>query len=314
VRRALILLALVIAGGVARAETARPTVAVDFAALDEASYRRLGALALEQRVVLRLAQEGFAVVTRPAEPAILLRLRVLADRVVIEDAAAPAARHREVMTADEPVRELTHLEIAQKIVELARASRALLPPSTSRPAAPVTAASAPPSPPPAPAAWEWELAGGAGGLVREGGTDAQAGLEARAGGTSGWGLRAAAFFTAAGGGAVTAREGQLQLGAGRRVRVAGGFELEAALLAGGLIHHYTLADETARSPSGTRPDFLVSLPVIASVWGWQHTLGLALRLAPGLSGRSREHTADGQALWRRGLLRLELGVGLVGRL
>jgi len=74
------------------AEGPRPTVAVDFAALDEAAYRRLDALTLEQRVVLRLAQEGFAVVAPKGDPEILIRLRVLADRVVTEDAAAPAPR------------------------------------------------------------------------------------------------------------------------------------------------------------------------------------------------------------------------------
>ena len=303
-------LLLATGSGVARAEPGRPTVAVDFAALDEAAYRLLGALALEQRVVLRLAQEGFAVVARPAEPAILIRLRVLADRVVIEDAAAPSARRREVMTVDEPVRELTHLEIAQKIVELARASGALLPPP--RPVPPAVIVLQAPAPPAR--AWEWELGGGGGGLVRAGGADAQVGLDARVGRPLGFGLRAAAIFTAASAGAVAAREGQLQVGVGHRLRVAGAVELEVALLAGGLIHHYTLADATAASPSGTRPDVLASLPLIASVWGWQHALGLAVRVAPGLCGRSREHTVDGQPLWQRGALRLEIGAGIVWRL
>jgi hypothetical protein len=308
--RAIGVLLVLLAAGAARAEPARPTVAVDFAALDEPAYRRLNALALEQRVVLRLAQEGFAVVARPAEPAILIRLHVLPDRVVIEDAAAPAARRREVMTADEPVRELTHLEIAQKIVELARASRAQLPPPRPAPVVVVTA-------PPAPGAarpWDWELAGEGGGLVRAGGADAQFGLDLRAGPALGFGARASAMFTPAGGGGVTAREGQLLLGAGHRMRLADRVELEVALLAGGLLHRYALADAAAASPSGTRLDLLGSLPVMVSVWGRQRSLALALRVAPGFSGRGREHTVDGQALWRRGALRLEVGAGIVWRL
>src|SRR5262245_50425020 len=102
------------------------TVAVDVAALDEEAYRQINALALEQQVLLRLAQEGFAVVVQSASPQILIRLQVLPDRIVVVDVADPARRSRVVMTGGEPVRELTHLEVAQKIVELARASRAAL--------------------------------------------------------------------------------------------------------------------------------------------------------------------------------------------
>jgi hypothetical protein len=301
-----LVLSLALIARAAGADRARPTVAVDFASLDERAYKRLDALALEERVVLRLAQEGFAVVARPAEPEILIRLRVLADRVVIEDAAAPAERRREVKTTDEPVRELAHLEIAQKIVELARASRASLPPPAP---APVVAVAAPAPPVEVSSV---ELAAGGGGLLRPGGTDAQLFVDSRVGPARGPGFRIATLYTTASGGGVSAFEMELQAGAGYRVHLGRWLDLEAALLLGGLLHSYSVDDALAgSSPSGTRLDVLGSLPLLLTAWGPRRSFGFELRIAPGASGRTREHTLEGQTLWRRGALRVETGAALV---
>jgi hypothetical protein len=308
----LLFLPLALLPRAAAADTARPTVAVDFAALDEAAYKRLDALALEERVVLRLAQEGFAVVARPAVPEILIRLRVLADRVVIEDAAAPAARHREVKTTDEPVRELAHLEIAQKIVELARASRASLPPPAAAPPAPALGQAAP-APPHEPSAIE--LAAGGGGLLRPGGTDVQLFTDERIGPARGLGFRMATLFTSASGGGVSVLEVELQAGAGYRLPVTHWLDVEGALLLGGFVHSYTVEGAAAvASATGTRLDPLGSLPLLLTAWSPHRSFGLELRIAPGLTMRTREHTLEGQTLWRRGALRVEAGAAVVWRL
>jgi hypothetical protein len=308
---------------------ARPTVAVDFAALDEGSYKRLDALALEERVVLRLAQEGFAVVVPRADPQILIRLRVLADRVVIEDHRGGAAGRREVITTDEPVRELAHLEIAQKIVELARVRRAALTADADAAAKATAAAaasriSAPPASenlpslaatPDAPEgrAGGLEIGGGGAALWREGGQDPQVRVDVRfAPDQDGLGLVLGGAFAPASTGGVSVYEGQLQAGAGYRLWLTDRLALGAAVLAGGMLHRFSVEDPALRARSGTRFDFLASVPLTAMLAG--SSVGIELRVAPGVAGGQREHTLGAQRLWQRGALRAEAGLALIWRI
>ena len=59
-------------GGQAAAQ--RATVALDLSGLDGAAYRRLDAAVLESRAVIRLVQEGFAVVGPGGQPDLTIRL------------------------------------------------------------------------------------------------------------------------------------------------------------------------------------------------------------------------------------------------
>src|SRR5262249_25290824 len=54
------------------------TVALDFSSIDEQTYRSLDVLSLERELVVRLVQEGFAVVAASARPRPSLVLRYLA--------------------------------------------------------------------------------------------------------------------------------------------------------------------------------------------------------------------------------------------
>jgi hypothetical protein len=308
------------------AEPPRASVALDLGALDGEGYRRLDALKLEERVVLRLVQEGFAVVKPAARPQILLRLTVAADRVLIEPVEPPTGQAREVALAAGPARELEHLEIAQKIVELARAARAALRPAdeggggpgaaagaggASGAAAADTAARA------APAPRAIEIAVGGAAVIRGSETgaagDALGRLDARYGAPGGGvGVRAGAAFSPASGGGVDVREWTLQAGVGVRVPLGPRTSFEAATIGGLLVHGYALSGG-APGAAGTRTDLLASLPLVLAHFPWTG-VGVELRLAPGAAGRGRRHERDGDPLWRRGALRLELGVGLVGRL
>lgn len=294
------------------AENRPTTVAVDFATLDEIAYRRLNALALEQRVLVRLAQEGFAVVVRPAEPQILIRVRLLGDRVVIEDVTPGGSSElarREVPTADEPVPDLVQLEVAQKIVELARARRAVLAP----PPAAILRAEEPPARAPPPRS-RVEVGTGGAALLRTGGTDPQIRVDLRVGaGNAGLGLRVGAGFAPASGGRVSVYESQLQIGPGYRAPLSGWLALEGALLAGLLAHRYDLGDDALRASSGTRADLLLSAPVTLTLARPEGLLALELRAAPGWAGGGRDHTLGGQTLWQRSALRLEVGLAVTFR-
>ena len=58
-------------------------VAVNLGDLDEGAYTRLGGLALEEQLTLRLLQEGFAVVSPRSSPQIEVNIRFEEQRVVV---------------------------------------------------------------------------------------------------------------------------------------------------------------------------------------------------------------------------------------
>jgi len=81
---------------------ARHTVAVDLSGLDAAAYRRVDAVGLETRAVLRLVQEGFAVVAPSGGPEITVRVKLSRDAVLLECGGSK----RSVPIGDGPVREI----------------------------------------------------------------------------------------------------------------------------------------------------------------------------------------------------------------
>ena len=68
---------------------------------------------------------------------------------------------------------------------------------------------------------------------------------------------------------------------------------------GVLIHHFSLPND-----SGTRTDAVVTIP-LSLTRRLSDRLELGIRLAPGFSDESREHTQGGQQLWQRSGARLE---------
>ena len=75
---------------------------------------------------------------------------------------------------------------------------------------------------------------------------------------------------------------------------------------------FWLDDPAASAPSGVRLDLALSVPVLAVFWPARH-LGVALRIAPGLSEEGRRHTWSNDVLWERSALRLEAGIGALAR-
>ncbi|HEY3355545.1 MAG TPA: hypothetical protein VGQ83_20005 [Polyangia bacterium] len=313
--RAVILLCVGAACAGAAADRARPTVALDLTGLREEAYARLDGLGLEKRAVLRLVQDGFAVVAATAAPQVLLRLRETGSGLVLEAVAGGQTERRELPVGAERPAEL-HLEIVQKMVDLALAAERRLPPPppASAPAtapAPASAAARPPAgpnptPPIGATGPRVETTVGAGAAVRGGGVDALVHLEARLDVAAGLGLHLAGAWVPASAPGIDVTEWEIVAGPGYRIALGRDVSLEAALVAGALVHRFAVVGAPADHPSGTRVDFLAALPLVLG-YAPLRSLVLALRAAPGLTDAGREHERDGQILWRRGSLRLETG-------
>jgi hypothetical protein len=101
------------------------TVSVDVTTLDDAAFQRLDGAALEKQIVVRLVQDGFAVVATSWQPAVVLTVHSLGQSVLLQ-AYGPAGLHRREVAAEVggrrvPSAEL-RLELAQKAAELVRAA------------------------------------------------------------------------------------------------------------------------------------------------------------------------------------------------
>jgi len=101
------------------------SVAVDVTTLDDASFQRLDGSALEKQIVVRLVQEGFAVVGTSWQPAVVLTVHSMGKSVLLQ-AYGPAGMHRREVAAEVGARKVPaaelRLELSQKAVELVRAA------------------------------------------------------------------------------------------------------------------------------------------------------------------------------------------------
>ena len=287
------------------------SVALDLGGLDGAAYRRLDAVQLESRAVLRLVQEGFAVVGPTAQPDLTIRLSTSATALILETSLG--GRRRVVPLSDEGMREL-HFEVSQKIVELAREALqarvdAGVPSDAGWPVAAVIIpdAGVPADPQAAPGA---ELSVGGGALYRGGASvDPFAQLDVRLPLSARLGVELRVGLTSSRGAGISILEPELLAGLGYRFELSERWTLEPRLLAGALLHVYSLDDPTAIDLAGGRLDFLMTL-ALSLVWRPAADLLVGLQVAPGFSSRTREHFRQGVSLWRREALRLGLGLTL----
>lgn len=327
----------------AAAEPGPVTASLDLRALSEHTYQKLDGVALERRVMMRLVQEGFAVVSLERGGQVRLLLREAGPRALLLTAKTlDAERSRTIAWGAEPLEEL-HLELAQKAVELARpalAQRTVAagPTATgSGPAAPAATTAATPAPAttgqpsssntvitpsiaqaakelkPAKAADTVHIDGEAGAafLYRGAATDPLFWGALRVGVYGGLGVHLLAGIAPASSGPVTATEVQLQVGLGYRYALHPRLDVEAALLLGALVHRFTVA-AASTEPEGTRWNVLATLPVSLR-WWWLAHVALGLRLAVGLADSGRTHTESGAILWKRNDFRIEGGLGLTVR-
>lgn len=293
-----------------RADPVMPTtVGVDLTLLSEESYRRLDGLGLERTCLLRLVQEGFAVLSVARAPRVRIVVNDLEDVVSLHAIGPTITLTREVRYQEGSAGSELHLEVAQKLVELARlASR------ETAPVVPVVPAVAE-TPPPVPASSSLPMpiqpSAGVDAMVRLQGLDLAVRIGLVVAPAKGLGMAVTSSLCPSQGLGLRVFEWQLQAGALYRYPVSERIELSAALVAGALVHDYALADPTALSPTGTVVDLLTSTP-LALLWNTMSGLRLGARLAPGLSSSSRQHlrtTQSGtQILWQRGALRVEAGL------
>ncbi len=281
------------------------SVAVDLTQLGERDFQQVDGLGLENRATVRLIQEGFAVVSVRSSPQIVLRVLSRPDTVVLVAESGASRAQRVVRRAGLTNPEL-HLEVSQKLVELARALQIDAEPAPVVIAPPSVVAEVPPPPPvePSPEAG-WMLGAGGAAVLRDGGVDPLALLWVE---RHGWRLRPKLLFglLPSQGTELQVFEVQGQLGVVWPWSLRAGLELSVGALAGAVLHTFT---SPLQPTSGTRVDLLVSLPVELT-WRLAKRFFLSARVAPALSSRSRDHVEGARSLWRRGIFRAEVGASL----
>src|SRR5262245_53391034 len=102
---------------------AAPSVAVDLSRLDS---QAADAAALEQALVMRLLQEGFAIDPLTEEPTIVVAIAGHDHELVLTAKSAHFARSRTIDVSGASDAQL-RLELAQRVVELARQAREAAP-------------------------------------------------------------------------------------------------------------------------------------------------------------------------------------------
>jgi hypothetical protein len=282
------------------------TVSLDLSGVPSTDWPALDLVGLERAAVVRLVQEGFGVVPVGSGAQLELSVSGSARELVLSSGAT-----RRTVKVRGSLSEV-HLEVVQKLSELARAgAAAVIAPRPApieeppKPAPPV----AEPAPPPEPAPDSFArltLSAGADAVVRPK-VDPLIRLEARLAFTATLGLALTAGWSPTRDPAIKTDEVQVSIGPALRWDVGRLFELVASLQGGALIHHW---DATAGAePSGVHADVLVSAPLSFAV-RLAGTITLAARLAPGFSSRSRQHLAGTNVMWERSAFRLETGVSL----
>ncbi|MBI5548238.1 MAG: hypothetical protein HY901_30530 [Deltaproteobacteria bacterium] len=264
-------------------------MSVDFSALDEGFFKEIEGLRLEDRVVVRLVQDGFAVVAPQTKPDIVLR--ALREEGALRLRAGTGSALIEL--SQRPLPE-THLEVAQRAVELVRSAAREVALQQAPPLAEADESS------------RWRLAALAGGILRSSSFDPQfgAGISRHLGPI--W-MALQGALTPSGAGQISVLDWQVQAGGGFRLQLARQVDGEALLLGGLTWHRYSLADASASEGVGDRLGALVSV-AIRVCWRPAHALDIAVRAAPGLSTLAIEHHLEGATIWRRGGPRLEMGV------
>jgi len=269
------------------------SVAIDLTAIPEQDWKQLDVLSLEKRLVLRLVQDGFAVVASTASPDV--RVAVTRTAAGLHLAAHSRTRDAEVdvPVGTDPTSEL-HLEVVQRAAELARTC-----------APPPPAIEPPPPPPPPPRKQLGVSIGGALGVVVRRGSTAAVVTDVAARLVTRYGKLLGAELTIglvpSGTSAVTVFELPVLLGFSVRFELGLGFALEGALSGGVLVHTYILNTPTS---AGVYVDAMGSVPITLSYvpLPW---LGLGVRIAPGYVWPGNHTPAD----WGRGQFWFE-GSGL----
>jgi hypothetical protein len=296
-------LALTVIFGAGRGNAA--SIALELRGLSAEEYRQIDGLALERKLVLRLVQEGFAVVAPGTGADVEFRASMGAAGLALRATSGTTSRSVTIGMAGAPSAEW-QLEVAHKVSELARA----LAPTKGSDAKPPAPAELVPqerqeAPPAKPTAVEqrWELGVSAGAVFRAGGSGFLTGLRATHS-LGRWRLHLDVLGTRSRGSEIVVWEAQGSAGLGMAL-IEGIVALDLGVAAGTLVQHFSVEGPWAHNRAGTSASPGVWLPMHVR-WAAGH-LVVAGRTALGLA-RAPTHTSQGATLWSRGSLRLEAGL------
>lgn len=309
-----------------RARASDTTVAIDLTGLSAGTFARLDGLTLERRVLVRLVQEGFAVVDRERGPACVARVWERSPALMLTVGCGSEALEEQLAVGREGL-SILHLRVAQKAVGMVRTLTARRAPAAPAPqadeASPVAAA--PPPPPaampidarprtedPATSATEWRLQLGAAGQFRSSAPDPCVRLALSRGGRSGAAVHLSLATAASRG--VSIRVGELQagLGLGWRWTLHPRFSVEAGATLALLAHGFIVDDPSLTKRRGVRWDVTVEVPVTATLWLGDR-LGVAALGSMTAADRDRAHLNGDRRLWYRGAVWVTAGAAVEGR-
>lgn len=280
--------ALLLCGLSGHARASPPfAVALDLTPLTAADHRRIDGAGLERQTVLRLVQEGFAVVSPRAQPDLVVRVSREAEELRLSWQDGAGGDERRVALAAGPGLPELHWEAAQKVVELARSWRA----AAVRPSAP---------PLPAPS---WQIGASFGGRIRAEALDPLAAAAVvRAGAPFSIEALAQASWSRAP--SLSIQELEILAGPARRWALGRAGSLHLALLAGVGAHH-----SASTLPGDPHPSVLQIGAALSGEAALSFRLAgpleLGIRVAPGLSAPEVVHRSGETILWRRGIFRLD---------
>jgi hypothetical protein len=274
---------------------AAPSVGVDLSRLD--SEAAADAAALEQALVIRLLQEGFAIDPLTGDPAIVVAIAGHEHEVVLSAKSAYFDQSRTIDVNGSSGAQL-HLELVQKAVELARLAREAIPAPVLRDElqAERSVAREP----------RWRIGVDVGVIASE----IETALHARY--AIGYGFGAALRGSAVQRDATSIEVGEQDVlaGASYERAITNLVAIDIAVLAGVRRHHFELAMPLAER-TGTRFDGTIALPLRLSLRPWRavelSVWGIA-KLA-----RAREHADGDTALWHRDALGAGAGAGVAAR-
>jgi hypothetical protein len=302
---ALLLLALA-------AADAPTSVALDLSALPDATYTELHGLALEKTIVLRLVQDGHAVVALRGPADVVIRVTAADGALVLRVDGCPVQRR--VARGDGPLDE-THLEAAQKASELVSICRSRATPAPASPPqqqeqAPTTSAPPPePGPPLVPArSVGFGLSAGVAWRLYDADLAINADVWIPFLGR-GWGI-VSLQWTPSSVSQVTVNELQLTAGVGRSVVSWRALDLALLLQGGARVQFFQLTDASLPDPSGTLVSGVGELRAVLR-WRFTRSLCLTVGLAGGFWAPSYDHFVNGSPIWVRSPLFLEGTLGIV---
>lgn len=309
-----------------RTRASDTTVAIDLTGLSAGTFARLDGLTLERRVLVRLVQEGFAVVDRERGPACVARVWERSPALMLTVGCGSGALEEELKVGREGL-PVVHLQVAQKTVGMVRtltARRAPAEPARRAEEAPPVAVPPPPPPaamrldppprtePPATSAAEWRLLVGAAGQFRSPAPDPCVRLALSRGGRSGAAVHLSLAAAASRGASIRVGEVQAGAGLGWRWTLHPRLSVEAGATLALLAHGFIVDDPSLTKRRGVRWDVIVDVPVAATLWLGDR-LGVAALGSVTVADRDRAHLNGDRRLWYRRAVWATVGAALEGR-